>query len=102
MATTTPEQRDLAQKLIIESSQAAGYPDSTCLSGMFKHELTDRIAAALTEAAGAQGDLDTYLECAMCDAPKSFVISPRDPSEGYCFAENQLWKLRDGLTGGSK
>lgn len=32
------------------------------------------------------------LDCAMCDAPDSFVISPLDPSVGYCFAEERAWR----------
>ena len=33
------------------------------------------------------------LDCAMCDAPDSFVISPVDPSAGYCFAEQTAWRI---------
>lgn len=39
--------RDVAQEIVIESSKAAGYADSTWLDGNFKHELANRITAAL-------------------------------------------------------
>ena len=39
--------RDLAQDIVIESSKAAGYADSTWLDVRFKHELTSRITTAL-------------------------------------------------------
>lgn len=32
-----------------------------------------------------------FLDCVMCDAPKSFVISPLDPAVGYCFKERRAW-----------
>ena len=35
------------------------------------------------------------LDCAMCDASDSFVISPIDPSIGYCFAEQTAWRVSD-------
>lgn len=33
------------------------------------------------------------LDCAMCDAPKCFVISPLDPAVGYCFKEQKAWRV---------
>lgn len=33
------------------------------------------------------------LECAMCGAPNSFVISPLDPAVGYCFKEQKAWRI---------
>lgn len=40
--------------------------------------------------------MDQYLECAMCGASRAFVISPTDPSTGYCFAEKREWVLNGG------
>jgi hypothetical protein len=39
--------RALAQRIVIESSIASGYADSTWLDGAFKHNLTERITAEL-------------------------------------------------------
>lgn len=33
------------------------------------------------------------LECAMCGATNAFVISPLDPAVGYCFKEQQAWRI---------
>ena len=33
------------------------------------------------------------LDCAMCGASNSFVISPLDPAVGYCFKEQQAWRV---------
>ncbi len=43
--------------------------------------------------------LPCYLECAMCCADESFVISKQDPSTGYCFAEKREWTLAAQNTG---
>ncbi len=41
--------------------------------------------------------LPMYLECAMCGEPGSFVIHPFDPAVGYCFKEQQAWRITDLL-----
>lgn len=33
------------------------------------------------------------LDCAMCNAPNAFVISPLDPAVGYCFKEQTAWRI---------
>lgn len=40
--------------------------------------------------------LPMYLECAMCGAPDSFVISPFDPAVGYCFKEREEFCIMKG------
>ncbi len=40
--------------------------------------------------------LEVGLECAMCGAQNAFVISPLDPSVGYCFKEEQVWRISRG------
>lgn len=48
------------------------------------------------EASELVTGLPMYLDCAMCDAGESFVISKQDPSTGYCFAEKREWTLVAG------
>lgn len=51
---------------------------------------TDR---RLAELLVAEHNARLPLDCAMCNAPNSFVISPLDPAVGYCFKEQQAWRV---------
>ncbi len=46
-------------------------------------------------AANVTGD-GVYFDCAMCGAPRSFVIDPNNDSVGYCFVEEQRWEISAG------
>lgn len=48
--------RDRAQELVIESSHAVGYADSTWLQSDFKHDLTDRITRELMARLGGDSE----------------------------------------------
>lgn len=47
----------------------------------------------LAELLVAEHNARLPLDCAMCNAPNSFVISPLDPAVGYCFKEQQAWRI---------
>ena len=73
--TTTKEAiaaaaRAEAQEVVIQSSLAAGYADSTWLNSRFKHELTNRITDALTahlNGAAAEPITHTSWRCPKCN-----------------------------------
>lgn len=70
--------RDTAQKIVIESSKAAGYADSTWLDGNFKHELTNRITAVLLPVQPAPIDFS----CRVCGV--QCAIAPDPPARAVC------------------
>lgn len=72
--------RDKAQRIVIDSSLAAGYSDSTWLDSSFKHELTDRLTAAFAAVplAPGQQELREALEGMVAAFDGRPVGEPRD------------------------
>lgn len=76
-----------------DAIEESAWPMQTSKTGEWIYR-DDAITAleSLTDSAAAteNGEL---LDCAMCNAPKSFVISPLDSAVGYCFKEQKAWRV---------